>query len=248
MNFIDYCCFNKTQVFHFPPQDVTVAGDKTVLQVIVTYFYTLKNLKLQKCHPGSKFPGLIMFVLGIITTQKASFTTKHYKLSQFKLLIHFSSLTNLLHKQYYDNLKQQWVWKRILPRDISSNSKVYNVNCSFILVFKACTNTFYCFETAHRRRVLHAVEFASQLLVFLTLSYFLHVFSVDLMQQTLSSAVWIIHQIYTFIQNSYEFIMQRLRVALAPLFWRWQKNTALFFFFWSFTSWFWFLKYCSYGF
>lgn len=64
---------------------------------------------------------------------------------------------------------------------------MYNVNCSFILVFKACTNTFYCFETAHSRRVritvvLHAVEFISQLPVFLTLSYFLHVFSVDLMQ------------------------------------------------------------------
>lgn len=73
MNFNDYCCSNnKAQVFHFPPQDVTVAGDKSVLQVIVTYFHTLINLKLQKYDPSSKFPGFIMFALGIITTLQAS--------------------------------------------------------------------------------------------------------------------------------------------------------------------------------
>lgn len=75
MNFNDYCYFNnKTQVFHFPPQDITVAGDKTVLQVIVTYFHPLvtSNLKLQKYDPSSKFPGFIMFLLGIITTLQAS--------------------------------------------------------------------------------------------------------------------------------------------------------------------------------
>jgi len=40
MNLNDYCFHNKTQVFHLPPQDVTVAGDKTVLQVTVSISIT----------------------------------------------------------------------------------------------------------------------------------------------------------------------------------------------------------------
>lgn len=73
MNSSDYVCLkNKTQAFPFLPQDVTVDGDKTFLQATVVHFPSVINLKRQKYHLCSQLPGLMMFVLGIITTLNAS--------------------------------------------------------------------------------------------------------------------------------------------------------------------------------